>query len=223
MGHETIKVINDKDREEDPDELVIKWDPYKISWNMDASVKILLYGYRESTSLYPRLTYIETLAENVKLDTREYRINVDEQRTKWNTGKEDLTFGFIAINLTDPSALGDGVKNSPTLWSRPMPLAWYFKKQWEYKHGRNWKDYFCSAWNDREEKGDRFATTLFQCPCTKEQALLDRGRFSPDLECNIIDRKCDTFHRGAQVGSVDSLHLFFLFSTHFNRFSIVLT
>ncbi|KAK4336770.1 hypothetical protein RND71_043857 [Anisodus tanguticus] len=49
-----------------------------------------------------------------------------------------------------------------------------------------------------EEKGDRFATTLFQCPCTKEQALLDRGRFSPDLECNIIDRKCDTFHRGAQ-------------------------
>lgn len=160
VAHETVKVINDKDREEDPDEIIIKWDPYKLSWNLDASVKILLYGYRESTSLYPKLTFIETLAENVKLDTKQYAINIDEQRTKWNADKLDLTFGFIAINLTDPSALGDGIKNSPTLWSRPMPLAWYFKKQWEYQYGSGWKDHFCRSWNDREEKGKRMLLVI---------------------------------------------------------------
>lgn len=140
------------------------------------------------------------MAENIKLGRREYRIDVAAQREKWNDGKWDMTFGFIALNLTNPAILGQGVKQSPTLWSRAMPLAWYFKKQWQnrYGYGEKWKAHFCEAWYDREKVADRFATTVFQCPCTKEQALLDRGRFAPDTECNIIDRKCDTFHRGAQ-------------------------
>jgi hypothetical protein len=54
VSHETVKVIGEKDREEDPDELIIKWDPYKLGWDMEANVKVLLYGYRETSSLYPK-------------------------------------------------------------------------------------------------------------------------------------------------------------------------
>ena len=111
-----------------------------------------------------------------------------------------LFLGFIALNLTDQSILGKDMKQSPVMWSRPMPLSWYFKPQWEREYGGNdtWKEHFCQDWSQMESHADKFTATVSRCPCTLQQAQLDRGRFSPDLECNVIDRKCDTFHREAQ-------------------------
>jgi hypothetical protein len=161
-----------------------------------------LWGYRETGDVYPSLTYIDTLADPGFLRLGQIKTIIDPSlfRDRRNVNNTDLIFGFIAINLTDPTILGKDIKQSPIIWSRPMPLAWYFKRQWEREYGANgrWKEHFCHNWFQRESYNDRFATTVFRCPCTLQQAQLDRGRFSPDLECNVVDRKCDTFHRGAQ-------------------------
>ena len=197
VAEEGVVVLNDKDREEKPDMLPFKWQPTRLAWDMNAPVTISLWGYRESTDLYPSLTYIDVLAEGVRLGQREYELALDTFKDRYNNGLTDITFGYIAINLTNPRIFGDKVKTSPVIWSRTMPLAWYFKPQWDRIYKYKWKEEMCSTWFDRESWADRFATTNFKCPCTRQQALLDKGRFSPDLECNIVDRKCDTFHRGA--------------------------
>lgn len=196
VADEAVVVLNDKDREENPLELPFKWQPNKLAWDMRAPITVSLWGYRETNDLYPSLTYIDTLIDGIQLGARETILQLDTFQDRWNSGLQDLTFGYIAINLTNPKVVGDKVKTSPVIWSRTMPLAWYFKRQWEKVYG-DYKRHFCYNWYDRESFGDRFATTNFKCPCTRQQALLDKGRFSPDLECNIIDRKCDTFHRGA--------------------------
>jgi hypothetical protein len=69
---------------------------------------------------------------------------------------------------------------------------------WIREYGIAWNQRFCSHWFDIESQLDRFATTVFRCPCTITQSERDRGRFAPDLQCNVIDKKCDTLHHGSQ-------------------------
>lgn len=188
------------DRLESPEKLTIKWKPERLAWLPDAPVSISLWGYRESSDLYPKLTFIDTLEEGVRLGAQQADLLTERYRDRVNHGATDLLFGFIAINLTNPTILGKQITQSPMIWSRAMPLAWYFRRQWEREYGLNgrWKNYLCNDWYEKEKYGDAFATTVFRCPCTRLQADLDRGRFSPDLECNIQDRKCEIFHKGAQ-------------------------
>lgn len=122
-------------------------------------------------------TKTDTLVEGgTRLGQRQLELQVDQFLERRNPDLLDISFGYIAINLTNPKILGPKVKHSPILWSRTMPLAWYFKRQWEYKYGVNgrWKERFCSNWHDKESFGDRFATTVFRCPCTRQQALLGK-------------------------------------------------
>jgi hypothetical protein len=76
--------------------------------------------------------------------------------------------------------------------------GWFFRKYWRREYGSKWNERFCMDWFERESQEDRFAITLFRCPCTMAQSELDRGRFSPDQQCNVIDKKCDARHHGAQ-------------------------
>lgn len=198
IANDDVIIVNNADREEEPIEMELKWKPEKLAWNFGLSAQISLWGYRESNDVYPQLTYIDTLVDSVPLSQAKMTLDLTQFRTRNNIDTTDILFGFISMNLTNPKALGDFVR-SPTIWSRPMPLAWYFKTQWEREYGTNnrWKQYFCQNWFTRESYSDYFATTLFRCPCHLNQAYLDVGRFSPDLECNVIDRKCETFHNGA--------------------------
>ena len=78
-----------------------------------------------------------------------------------------------------------------------MPLAWYFWPQWEYHYGRWWKDQFCHDWFQREREADKFAISLWRCPCTMRQSELDRGRYAPDTQCSVYTRNCDPFYKRA--------------------------
>lgn len=198
VAEEDVVVIDGRDRLEEPRELELKWHPQKLSWRNDTSVTISLWGYRETMNVYPQLTYITTLAPSARLGQSSFRMDLSMFRDRDDPDHQDILFGFIAVNLTNPSvALGRNMRQSPVIWSRPMPLAWYFRPQWVRSLGYNYKDYFCSNWHERESFADRFAATVWRCPCTLKQVSIDKGRFSPDLQCNIIDRRCDTFHRDA--------------------------
>lgn len=107
-----------------------------------------------------------------------------------------MQFGFIQINLTDSTSY-NGLEITPVIWSRPIPLGWYFGPQWEKQFGTKWPAALCDNWlkNDRYLKN--FAHELPQCPCTLEQALNDKGRFLPDFECDKdLNPKC-MYHVGA--------------------------
>ncbi|XP_032663680.1 protein mesh isoform X1 [Odontomachus brunneus] len=175
--------FNDKDavHMKDPAEIKITWDAYNLTSNFGAGVQISLWGYREVKTT-PEFEFI-TLLEKAHTNTGSYVIKPARYREQYNPYHLDMIFGFLQINLTEPH-LYSGLSISPSLWSRPIPLGWYFGPQWERMYGSKWSQKLCDQWimNDRYLKN--FAAEVAICPCTLEHALNDKGRFLPDLDCD---------------------------------------
>ncbi|XP_054161232.1 protein mesh-like [Oppia nitens] len=177
---------------DNPHILTIGWNSDDLTWLDNAQVSVSIWGYRELSDVYPQLTYLVELAQGadnngqLELDLANLPKLVPGQFDNY-----EFTFGYLAVNVT-------GDQWSQTLWSKPMPLGWFMRPYWIREYGHNWSGRFCSKWFDREQELDRFALTVFRCPCTIVQSERDRGRFAPDLQCNVIDKKCDTQHHGAQ-------------------------
>lgn len=106
----------------------------------------------------------------------------------------NLDMGWANSTL---SVLTFTVVTCRVLWSKPVPLAWYFAPQWERWHGSSWPERLCDNWikNDRYLKN--FAAEIFQCPCTLEHALVDRGRFLPDADCDRDANPQCLYNKGA--------------------------
>jgi len=86
---------------------------------------------------------------------------------------------------------------SRVLWSRPIPLGWYFDGQWERKYGKKWPEALCDRWMMYDRYLKNFASEIPVCPCTQEHALTDKGRFLPDPACDKdINPEC-YYHKGA--------------------------
>lgn len=184
-----------------PDEIGITWERYNLTTNENAPIRISLWGYREST-IRPEFIYITDLADNVQ-NTGAYKIIPSQYRTRNDQFKQDLQFGFIQINLTESVPVmqeGSGIsdkKVTPLIWSRPIPLGWYFAPQWERLYGTDWSKQLCDKWLKDDRYLKNFAHELPQCPCTLKQALADKGRFLPDFDCDKdANPKC-YFHRQA--------------------------
>ncbi|XP_008192790.2 protein mesh isoform X1 [Tribolium castaneum] len=186
--------------EKSPAEIGFTWEKQNLTTNENANIRISLWGYRE-TSVRPDFLYITDLAENVQ-NTGSYKIIPSTYKNRNNEKLIDIQFGFIQINLTESIPVtnknGQGeVKITPLIWSRPIPLGWYFGPQWERKYGTNWPKYLCDNWLKDDRYLKNFASELPQCPCTLQQALADKGRFMPDFDCDKdANPKC-YFHRQA--------------------------
>ncbi|KAG7203627.1 hypothetical protein KM043_013662 [Ampulex compressa] len=167
--------------ERSPAEIKITWNQYNLTSNLNAGIQISLWGYRE-TKTAPEFEFITSL-ENTTTNTGYYTITPAKYRNAYNPYQQDMTFGFIQINLTNPRQYS-GLNISPSLWSRPVPLAWYFGPQWERAYGSRWPQRLCDKWimNDRYLKN--FAAEISLCPCTLQHALYDKGRFLPDYDCD---------------------------------------
>ncbi|CAH0391044.1 unnamed protein product [Bemisia tabaci] len=178
-----------------PEEIKISWNKYNLTTNLNAPLRISLYGYKETTIL-PQLLYIDLLEDGVP-NTGSYSISPGSYRSRNNEmNVKDLRFGFIQINLTDPISHA-GISVTPVLWSKPIPLAWYFSGQWERMYGQRWAERMCDEWlkNDRYLKN--FAAEVAQCPCTLEHALADKGRFLPDFDCDKDANPDCRYNKGA--------------------------
>ncbi|XP_076646307.1 sushi domain containing 2 mesh isoform X1 [Halictus rubicundus] len=167
--------------ERQPHEIKITWDQYNLTSNENAGVQVSLWGYRE-TKTHPEFEYITTL-ESAHKNVGYYLITPAKYRDEYNPYQQDMTFGFIQLNLTDPQQ-NSHINITPSLWSRPVPLGWYFGWQWETTMGSKWPQALCNKWimNDRYLKN--FAAEISLCPCTLKHALNDKGRFLPDYDCD---------------------------------------
>lgn len=109
---------------------------------------------------------------------------------------DNFQFGFLQINLTETQNY-NGLEITPVIWSKPIPLGWYFGPQWEFTYGKRWPHYLCDNWLKHDRYLKNFANELPQCPCTLKHALNDKGRFLPDFECDKdANPKC-MYHKGA--------------------------
>lgn len=177
-----------KHHEKSPTEIKITWDKNNLTMNYDSQLTINLYGYRE-TRIKPEFILITTLEDNVA-NSGEFSIIPANYKDRNDEFKTDMRFGFIQIKLKDSIKVvnSDGIDTkvevTPLVWSRPIPLGWYFGPQWERMHGSKWTEYLCDDWLRTDRYLKNFAHELAQCPCTLEQALADKGRFMPDFDCD---------------------------------------
>ncbi|KAL3266307.1 hypothetical protein HHI36_010485 [Cryptolaemus montrouzieri] len=166
-----------------PAEIKITWENQNLTTNHMANIRISLWGYRE-TLVSPQFVYIAQLADNVQ-NSGEYIIQPANYRNNDNKFQQDITVGFIQINLTESIPVENTTaKLTPLIWSRPIPLGWYFGPQWERTYGAKWPIVLCDRWIKDDRYLNNFANELPQCPCTLQQALSDKGRYMPDFDCD---------------------------------------
>jgi hypothetical protein len=79
-----------------------------------------------------------------------------------------------------------------------MPLGWYFAEQWRRFEGNNWIQEKCDKWVSNDRLLKYFTNELPMCPCLLRQAIVDRGRFAPDFDCDQDGNTACFLHQGAQ-------------------------
>lgn len=83
------------------------------------------------------------------------------------------------------------------IWSKPIPLGWYFRHQWEEMYGSFWTEELCNKWTMNDRYLKNFASEVALCPCKLEQALTDKGRFLPDFDCDKDSNPSCMYNTGA--------------------------
>ena len=78
-----------------------------------------------------------------------------------------------------------------------MPLAWYFRSQWQEAFGDEWAGELCNNWINTDRHYKNFAHEVNRCPCTVDQAVANRGAFAPDFDCDMDGNTNCFFHSGA--------------------------
>ncbi|XP_059481831.1 protein mesh isoform X2 [Neocloeon triangulifer] len=191
---EKISFATNAVHEKSPSKVKITWNAYNLTSNMQANVQISLWGYKETT-IRPELLYITRLVSSVT-NQGFYELTPASYKDFNDFMVNDLKFGFIQINLTDPMTYGEMPVN-PVLWSKPIPLAWYFWPQWEREYGPKWAEKQCDTWTMNDRYLKNFAAEIPLCPCTLEHALADKGRFLPDFDCDKDANPNCFYHKGA--------------------------
>ena len=68
--------------------------------------------------------------------------------------------GMIMVNLTSSTMSQLGMPNSPMIWSRPIPLGWYFNAQWKRFMGSNFVEAMCDKFIQEDREWKNFAYEL---------------------------------------------------------------
>ena len=142
----------------DPGSLRLMWDPYNLTMNRDAKVTISLWGYKES-HIQPELLYIDVIENNEPNDGEVMIVPKDFFDRDNGAEARMCEMGLIMINLTNP-VQEVGMSASPAIWSRPIPLGWYFGEQWKRFDGPNWIEQKCDKWIAQDRLLKNFANEL---------------------------------------------------------------
>eukprot|EP00095_Tigriopus_kingsejongensis_P008816 maker-scaffold1015_size70757-snap-gene-0.10 protein:Tk08816 transcript:maker-scaffold1015_size70757-snap-gene-0.10-mRNA-1 annotation:"hypothetical protein DAPPUDRAFT_305821" len=151
----------------EPSEMNLMWDPYNLTMNAEAKVTISLWGYTEN-HIKPQLLFIDVLESG---ETNDGKVMISPKSFKDRdngAALRDCKMGFIKINLTNPIQ-EVGMKNSPSIWSKPMPLGWYFADQWRRYDGNDWIPKMCDTWVAKDRLLKNFANEL---PMVLKQNIL---------------------------------------------------
>lgn len=96
--------------ERTPAEIRITWDRSNLTTNRDVQLQISLWGYKEQT-IRPQFEYIDMIETGVA-NTGEFTINPQNFRERDNIMHNDMQFGFLQINISNPDVY-KGIAISP--------------------------------------------------------------------------------------------------------------
>uniref|UniRef100_A0A0N5BFW0 AMOP domain-containing protein n=1 Tax=Strongyloides papillosus TaxID=174720 RepID=A0A0N5BFW0_STREA len=176
------------------DQLSMAWQYLNLTWSTSARVDISLWGYWEDADR-SHFEKIDILAKSIG-NSGSYSFKPSQlTRTNMLYGASDkFHFGFVQVALSD---VEDGV-----MWSGITPFPWYYRPIWEQELGSNWATTLCIDWFEYDGRRRNFISDLSQgnyiCPCILSQALLDLGRFMPDMTCDMDGDTSCPFNKGAQ-------------------------
>ncbi|CAG0885412.1 unnamed protein product [Darwinula stevensoni] len=195
LAPEGIWFTNLEYQSKNPGLVHIQWAKFNLTKDESAKVQISIWGYKEDT-IDPKLYWIDMIEEGTS-NTGDYKIIPQDFVGRNNRELSDFTFGMIQVNLTDPLSVLK-LKNTPVLWSKPIPLGWYFAPQWRRRYGDNWANALCNNWISVDRAMKLFTYEIPKCPCLIEQAVAAKGYFAPDLECDKDGNTECLWHQGAQ-------------------------
>ncbi|XP_055351550.1 protein mesh-like [Paramacrobiotus metropolitanus] len=175
-----------------PNQLTVEWNPREMTWTDRIQIDIGLWGYREEANR-PVIQFLANIATNILNDDGRYSFDPHNRVAERQPAR--FTLGFIRISASN--AAGASSVAYSHLWSEMIPLAWYFRKQWRQDFGDDYAGQFCRDWYYSDRALPEFIGSLEACPCTKQQAQADKGRFIPDVECDYDGISTCNFHKDA--------------------------
>lgn len=90
-------------------QMEMHWATSNLTWNTNARVQISLWGYREQ-GVNTQLEFIDMISESMQ-NSGNLNIDTSEFADRNNWAAQDMGFGFIQINLTNPT--GEGLTTTP--------------------------------------------------------------------------------------------------------------
>lgn len=160
----------------------ISWDSGSIG-GLDEEVSIDLARYKMGDDDVPVLDSFRQVVNN-QLNSGHSQFNVTK-------GEGDGNIDDRFINLVRVSR-----KNS---YSNVSKSQWVWSEVFSWKN-EPWAESRCKKWHQKEPNPDTFRgdPSMQPCPSSLTQAMVDRGRFMSDEECNPQNRDgCDRYHKGA--------------------------
>nr|XP_058948028.1 protein mesh-like [Pocillopora verrucosa] len=160
----------------------ISWDSGSIG-GLDEEVSIDLARYKMGDDDVPVLDSFRQVVNN--------QLNSGHSRFTVTKGEGDGNIDDRFINLVRVSR-----KNS---YSNVSKSQWVWSGVFSWKNSP-WAEKRCNKWHQKEPNPDTFRgdPSMQPCPLRLTQAMVDRGRFMSDEECNPQNRDgCDRYHKGA--------------------------
>ncbi|KAJ8297967.1 hypothetical protein KUTeg_024498 [Tegillarca granosa] len=205
--------------ETSPDYLTLNWDGIdRMSNSTSANVNVYLVGYRETddqnvtgkedgqtkcfvtngqqnyTTLKDQYEVIwrnlKTLGSNIPLSTRTLRFRVRDFDCIAGMDCTNFEIGIVEVRLVNET----DANMYRSFNSRVMPLGWFMNSVMFQKYGRDWPHSKCVNWYNVDKQDMTWMDNLLSCPCRLEQAIVDIGRFQPDVGCNMFDPIPDMCH-----------------------------
>ncbi|XP_067949614.1 protein mesh-like [Watersipora subatra] len=162
------------------DNLEMRWEPKELSHHR-GTLSVKLFTYQEFKSSYGWQEEI-TVEEGVG-NSGHYKL--DPSTLNCQDRCKEKAVGALVLELANSPD-----KNSPgRLWSRPLALGWFVNQKLDRVMGKTWPAQMCYNWfveDSREGLG--WLSELEDCPCSKDQAIGDIGRFVPDPGCNMYNK-----------------------------------
>ncbi|ESO93786.1 hypothetical protein LOTGIDRAFT_228561 [Lottia gigantea] len=179
--------------ETNPEKLSFSWDVHPLG-DGNVPVEISLLGYRES---YDGINWkvIDDLGKGtVENGDHQLIFNVaDHQCDGDDCWKYEI--GLLEVGISPNSWTLTNTHGSYSFG--PIPLGWFVRDFMMNQHGAGYSEIQCREWYEKDKKNMDWLEELLSCPCNLNQAVMDFGRFQPDMGCNMYTGSACHYHIGA--------------------------
>ncbi|XP_052094724.1 sushi domain-containing protein 2-like isoform X4 [Mytilus californianus] len=175
--------------ETDTKTLTITWDSTKLTYDINARVKIELIGYRETDTEIQQATLLE-IGERQATDNT-LTFDTDKKMCV-STFCTDYEIGFVKVELKNQA-----LATSHRYQIAEVLLGYYVNVAMISQFGKDWPKMKCKQWYNNDKINVAWVNGLLPCPCTLTQAFGDIGRWKADDGCDIDSGSSCTYHKGA--------------------------